>query len=94
MTEDGKEESEAAATELKFDEVYGECDTARKLRLINDLKGSRDTQMMYVYANGFDGHSAADLDVRVNRKGKFADILVIPEYIANLPLALQLWYTI
>lgn len=90
LTEDGKEESEAAATELEFDEVYGECDTARKLRLINDLKGSRDTQMMYVYANGFDGHSAADLDVRVNRKGKFADILVIPEYIANLPLALQL----
>lgn len=90
LTEDGKEESEAAATELEFDEVYGECDTERKLRLINDLKASRDTQMMYVYANGFDGHSAADLDVRVNRKGKFADILVIPEYIANLPLALQL----
>ena len=90
LTEDGKEESEAAATELEFDEVYGECDTARKLRLVNDLKASRDTQMMYVYANGFDAHSAADLDVRVNRKGKFADILVIPEYIANLPLALQL----
>ena len=46
--------------------------------------------MMYVYANGFDAHSAADLDIRVSRKGKFADILVIPEYIANLPLALQL----
>ncbi len=90
LTEDGNEESEIAATELEFDEVFGECDTARKLRLINDLKTSRDTQMMYVYANGFDAHSAADLDVRVNRKGKFADILVIPEYIANLPLALQL----
>lgn len=90
LTEDGKEESEAAATELEFDEVYGECDTERKLRLINDLKASRDTQMMYVYANGFDAHSAADLDIRVSRKGKFADILVIPEYIANLPLALQL----
>ena len=90
LTEDGKEESEAAATELEFDEVYGECDTARKLRLVNDLKASRDTQMMYVYANGFDAHSAADLDIRVSRKGKFADILVIPEYIANLPLALQL----
>ncbi|MDY4487155.1 MAG: HAD family hydrolase [Candidatus Limivicinus sp.] len=90
LTEDGKEESEAAATELEFDEVYGECDTERKLRLVNDLKASRDTQMMYVYANGFDAHSAADLDIRVSRKGKFADILVIPEYIANLPLALQL----
>ena len=90
LTEDGEEESEAAATELEFDEVYGECDTARKLRLVNDLKASRDTQMMYVYANGFDAHSAADLDIRVSRKGKFADILVIPEYIANLPLALQL----
>lgn len=90
LTEDGKEESESAATELEFDEVYGECDTARKLRLVNDLKASRDTQMMYVYANGFDAHSAADLDIRVSRKGKFADILVIPEYIANLPLALQL----
>lgn len=90
LTEEGKEESEAAATELEFDEVFGQCDTERKLRLINDLKSSRDTQMMYVYANGFDTHSAADLDVRINRKGKFADVLVIPEYIANLPLALQL----
>lgn len=90
LTEEGKEESEDIAAELEFDEVFGECDTARKLRLINDLKSSRDTQMMYVYANGFDGHSAADLDVRVNRKGKFADVLVLPEYIANLPLALQL----
>ena len=90
LTEDGKEESEAAATELEFDEVFGQCDTERKLRLINDLKSSKDTQMMYVYANGFDAHSAADLDVRINRKGKFADVLVIPEYIANLPLALQL----
>lgn len=90
LTEEGKEESEDIAAELEFDEVFGECDTARKLRLINDLKSSKDTQMMYVYANGFDGHSAADLDVRVNRKGKFADVLVLPEYIANLPLALQL----
>lgn len=90
LTEDGKEESEVAATELEFDEVFGQCDTERKLRLISDLKSSGDTQMMYVYANGFDAHSAADLDVRINRKGKFADVLVIPEYLANLPIALQL----
>ncbi len=90
LTEEGKEESEDIATELEFDEVFGECDTDRKLRLISDLKSSRDMRMMYVYANGFDGHSAADLDVRVNRKGKFADVLVLPEYIANLPMALRL----
>ena len=90
LTEDGKEESEDTAAELEFDEVFAECNTARKLRLISDLKSSSDTQMMYVYANGFDGHSAADIDIRVSRKGKFADVLVLPEYIANLPVALQL----
>lgn len=90
LTEDGKEESESAATELEFDEVFGECDTAKKLKLISGLKASSDTPMLYVYANGIDAHSEADIDIRVNNKGKFADILVLPEYIGNLPAAVKL----
>ena len=90
LTEDGKDESEDTAAELEFDEVFGECDTAKKLKLISDLKSGRDETMMYVYANGIDSHSAADIDIRVHNKGKFADILVLPEYIGNLPAAIKL----
>ena len=66
LTEDGKDESEDTAAELEFDEVFGECDTAKKLKLISDLKSGRDETMMYVYANGIDSHSAADIDIRVH----------------------------
>ncbi len=90
FTEDGKDESESTAAELEFDEFYGECDTAKKLKLISDLKSSRNAPMMYVYANGIDSHSDADIDIRVNKKGKFADILVLPDYIGNLPIAMKL----
>lgn len=90
FTEDGKEESEAAASELEFDQVFSECDTDKKLKLISDLKSATREPLMYVYANGIDSHSAADIDVRVSGKSRFADALVLPEYVSNLPAALKL----
>ena len=90
LTEDGNAESRRIADEMDFTEVYGECDTEKKLRIISDLKTSAKGSVLFVYASGIETHSAADVDIRINRRGKYADVLVSPEYLANLPFAVQI----
>lgn len=89
LTEDGDFESRKVAEEMDFREVYGECDTEKKLRLVEDIKTSARKPLLFVYAKGTEAHSAADVDIRVSRKGKYADVIVFPEYLANLPFAAQ-----
>lgn len=90
LTEDGNAESRRLAEEMDFSEVYGECDTEKKLRVVSELKTSAKGSVLFVYASGVEMHSAADVDIRVNRRGKYADVLVSPEYLANLPFAVQI----
>ncbi len=90
LTEDSGEDSHKAAEELGFSEFYGECDTARKLKLVEDLSHSAQSRSMYIYAKGFEAHSAADVDLRISQKGKFADAIVQPEDANNIPFALQI----
>ncbi len=89
LTEDGNEQSQSAADSLHFSEVIGECDIDKKLRLINDISSADQNVTAYIYANGIEGHSAANIDMRVNRKGKYADVLVLPEAYLNIPLGIQ-----
>lgn len=90
LTEDGNAESRRLAEELDFGEVYSECDTEKKLRVVSDLKTSAKGAVLFVYASGVETHSAADVDIRISRRGKYADVLVSPEYLANLPFAVQI----
>lgn len=90
LTEDGSEQSQAAAEALHFTEVVGECDMDKKLRLISDLSNTEQNCTAFIYANGIEGHSAADLDFRVSRKAKYADAIVIPEASMNIPHAIQI----
>ena len=90
LTEDGNEQSQAAADSLHFTEVVGECDIDKKLRLISDINQAGKIKSVFIYANGIEGHSAADLDMRVSRKGKYADALVIPESYLNIPTGIQI----
>ena len=90
LTEDGNEQSQAAADALHFSEVVGECDVDRKLRLISDISQTGQNKTAFIYASGIEGHSAADLDVRVSRKGKYADVIVIPESYLNIPKGIQI----
>lgn len=90
LTEDGNAESRRLADEMDFSEVYSECDTEKKLRVVLELKTSAKGSVLFVYASGVQMHSAADVDIRVNRRGKYADVLVSPEYLANLPFAVQI----
>ena len=90
LTEDDEEQSQSLAAALHFSEVIGECDVDKKLRLINDIASNGQYYTTFIYANGIEGHSAADLDIRVNRKGKYADALVLPECYLNIPTGIQL----
>ena len=89
LTEDGEEQSQAAADALHFTEVIGECDMDKKLRLISDISQTGHNKTAYVYTSGIEGHSAADLDIRVSKKGKYADVLVIPECFMNIPESIR-----
>lgn len=89
VTEDGEEESQRFAYELSLNEVVSGCVTQKKLHLISDLKQDRSNHVLYLYSNGFQAHSDADLDMRVGRKAKFADAQVKPEYLANVSFAIQ-----
>ena len=90
LTEDGNEQSQAAAEALHFTEVVGECDMDKKLRLISDISQAGQNNTAFIYANGIEGHSAANLDIRVSRKGKYADVLVLPENYLNIPKGIQI----
>ena len=90
LTEDGNTESRRIAEETDFSEVYGECDTAKKLRIVSELKNSTKGAVLFVYATGVEAHSDADVDIRVSKRGKYADVLITPEYLANLPFSVQI----
>ena len=90
LTEDGEGESRRLAEELGMDEVYGECDTERKLRHIEELNQSDRNHVMFLYVNGVETHTAADVDVRLNGKAKYADVAVPAEKSAALPFAIQI----
>ena len=90
LTEDDNEASQTIGDQLHFTEVYGECDTDKKLRLISDLSKNEENTTAFIYTNGIEGHSAADVDIRVSRKGKYADILVLPDYYLNIPESIKI----
>ena len=90
LTEDGAGESQRLAELLGFDEVFGECDTERKLKHIEDLNQGTRNHVLFLYANGLETHTAADVDVRLNRVSKVADVMVPPENSAALPMGVQI----
>lgn len=88
LTEDGAGDSQRMAEDLGFDEAYGECDLERKLKHIDDMNQGDRNHVMFVYSNGMETHSAADVDVRLSRKAKYADVTVQPENVDTLPMIL------
>lgn len=94
LSEEGSDNAEALAAELDFDEFYGECDTVKKIKLVQDLSNSTNDGMVYIYGSGIETHSAANIDMRVSKKSKFADATISPDYIANLPNALRVCHRV
>lgn len=82
LTEDSKEEGEQLGMSLNADEVYSEFTDETKLQYLESLE-RKDT--LYLYANSLQAHSNAAVDVRVSKKGKYADALVSPTRLELFP---------
>lgn len=89
LTEEGREESTVFAEEMRFTGLFSQCDTAAKLKCIRDIRSAASGNVAYIYANGVQMHTDADVDIRVSGRSKYADILVLPEYVDELPSALE-----
>lgn len=89
LTEDSESAGQHFAEELDFDEAFCQCSPDRKLRYIEDLSQAGKNRVAYIYSNGFEGHSAANLDMRVAKKAKYADAVVLPESVENIPFSFQ-----
>ena len=90
VSEQGNMESRRIAEEMDFREVFGECDTDKKLLLVQELKSASSKPVVYIYSQSIQTHSTADVDIRVGRKMGHANGLISPEYLANLPFAVQI----
>lgn len=89
LTDDSKESSEQFAELMGFSEMYAECDLEKKLELISEISRKARGAVIFIYSSGIDAHSAATIDMRINKKGKYADVLVDPASINNIPFAKQ-----
>lgn len=89
LTEEGNDESQQLAEGLGFNEVYGQCDTEKKLRLVSDLSEGSKNRILFVYSSGIESHSSAAVDMRVSPKAKYADATVLPDFVANIPFSIQ-----
>lgn len=87
LTEDSRDESEQLGMSLNADEVYSEFTDETKLQYLESLD-RKDT--MYLYANSLQAHSNASVDVRVSKKGKYADALVNPAALEIFPETFRL----
>ena len=88
MTEEGKDESEHLGTTLDADAVYAECDTEKKVKVIAKVS-AESPNSLFIYANGIEQHSAAAVDIRISSKTKYADALVAPDQVGDLPAAIK-----
>ena len=87
LTEESKDEGEQLGMSLNADEVYSEFTDETKLQYLESL-GRKDT--LYLYANSLQAHSNAAVDVRVSKKGKYADALVSPTKLEMFPETIRL----
>lgn len=87
LSDEGKETSQQLAEMLNFSEMYPQCDTEKKLRIISDIARKTKGAVLFAYANGIEAHSDAAIDIRVNNRAKYADAITLPDAVGNLPTA-------
>lgn len=87
LSDESKEAGQQLAEMLNFSEMYAQCDTEKKLRIISDIAHKTKGAVLFVYSNGIEAHSDAAVDIRVNNRAKYADAITLPDAVANLPVA-------
>lgn len=81
---DSRDEAEEFASAMDFDVFRGELSDETKAEYIAEEKAETGAGVAYVYTQGIEGHSAADVDIRVAERSRFADVLVMPDYENNI----------
>ena len=89
FTDDSNVVGQRIAEELNFKEVYSELDSEKKLQILEDLSKAKNNNIIFVYSEGAENHSAASVDMRVGTKSRYADVVVHPDSLVNIPFALQ-----
>ena len=90
LSDESKESSQQLAEMLNFSEMYAQCDTEKKLRIISDITQKTKGAVLFVYANGIEAHSDAAIDIRVNNRAKYADAITLPDAVGSLPTVKQI----
>ena len=90
LSEDSKEAGQQVAEMLNFSELYAQCDAETKLHIISEITRKTKGAVLFVYSNGIEAHSDAAVDIRVSNRAKYADAVVIPDAVGNLPAAKQI----
>jgi len=89
LTEDSKELGQQFAELMNFNEMYSQCDLEKKMQIVEEVSSKSKGAVIFVYSTGIEAHSAAAVDMRIGTKGKYADALVHPDFINNIPFAKQ-----
>ncbi len=87
LSEDSKEAGQQFAEMMNFSEMYAQCGTEKKLAIISEIARKTKGAVLFVYANGIETHSAAAVDIRVSSRARYADAIVLPDAVSNLPVA-------
>ena len=90
LCDESKESGQQLAEMLNFSEMYAQCDTEKKLRIISDIAHKTKGAVLFVYANGIEAHSDAAVDIRVNNRARYADAVALPDTVGNLPVVKQI----
>lgn len=89
VTEDSKGFSERFAQQIGVDRVYYECDSAKKMEVIEQILDELNSgeKLMYVSAENIDFHTAADIDAKVGYASENSDMLMSNIGVFGLPVA-------
>lgn len=89
LTEDGRALSEKLANQIGVERVYYECDSEKKMGIIEELGDELNSgeKLMYVSAENLDFHTTADIDAKVGYASDDADMLMSNIGVFGLPVA-------
>ena len=86
LCEDGKEAGQAFAEAMNFSEMYAQCTTPKKLKIVEETTQKTKGAVLFLYAVGIEQHSAAAVDIRVSKRAKYADAVVTADELGSLPI--------
>lgn len=86
LCEDSREAGQTFAETMNFSEMYAQCNTPKKLQIVDETTRKTKGAVLFVYANGIEQHSSAAVDIRVSKRAKYADAVISSDELESLPV--------